>query len=246
MSQTRRVTLIAVAIALAALFCRLGFWQLARHEERSASVETRLERGDFTALQWGAANLPPEDTAGLVGRRVAIEGRYLVEHEIILRSRSSGGRPGVEVLTPLQVAPGTPAVVVLRGWLPAVDGLRADLSAGWDQLSAVASDRVEGVLISSADGRGGQPLWVEVQGREHLALGGIDLVQIREHLPFELSPQVVRASDPAPGSGALAPARALETGSGPHMSYAIQWFSFAVIGLVGTAAVLRKEGRQET
>ncbi len=245
MSRTRRVALIVVALSLGALFGSLGFWQLGRHAERRASVESRIERGTFPPLQWGVADLPPADTAGLVGRPVVVTGRYLREHEVILRGRSSNGRSGVEVLTPLEVAPEAAVVMVLRGSLPAVDGLRADLGAGWRR-GAPAETRVEGVLISSAAGRGGQPLWVDVDGREHLALGGIDLDQIREYLPFEISEHVVRATDPAPGSGSLAPARALQTDAGSHMSYAIQWFSFAVIGLVGTVVILRKEETTQT
>lgn len=224
-----------VAIVLGGLFARLGFWQLSRHGERRASVERRLERGTFPPLNWEASSPPPADTVGLIGRALVVRGRYLPEHEVVLRSRSADGRPGVEVLTPLEVAPDAAVIMVLRGWLPAVDGLRADLSAGWPRQGGDSEVSVEGVLISSRDGRGGQPLWVDVDGREHLALGGIDLDQVREHLPIEVSRHVLRAADPVAGTGLLGPARALETGFGSHLSYAIQWFSFAIIGLVGTA-----------
>jgi len=33
-------------------------------------------------------------------------------------------------------------------------------------------------------------------------------------------------------------------GDGPHLSYAIQWFSFAVIIVVGSVALARKQRRQ--
>jgi len=32
--------------------------------------------------------------------------------------------------------------------------------------------------------------------------------------------------------------------NGPHLSYAIQWFSFAVIAVVGTILLLKKQARE--
>ena len=240
MSTARTLLLVAVAIALAGLFVRLGFWQLDRHVQRSSASATREERLAMPALDWTEAGAVPADTAGTLGRRVRLEGRWVPEHEVILRSRASNGRAGVEVFTPLVPAPGEPALFVLRGWLPAADGLRADLRAGWTAADS-GTVRVEGVLIASRDGRGGEPLRVEVGDREHLALAGIDLGQIRDELPLTVGPHVVRASDPEPGASPLRPARALQSGAGPHMSYAIQWFAFAVIALVGTGILIAKE-----
>jgi cytochrome oxidase assembly protein ShyY1 len=34
-----------------------------------------------------------------------------------------------------------------------------------------------------------------------------------------------------------------ELSEGPHLSYAIQWFSFAVVALVGSAILVRRDRR---
>lgn len=248
MTFNRKILLCAVALALGALFVRLGFWQLDRHGERSAGVRARAERADAPRLEWrGPGDVPP-DTAGLVGRRARLAGQWDRAGEVILRSRTLDGRAGAEVLTPFLVGGDAGQIVmVLRGWLPAPDGLRPDLASGWPNSPGDARTPtvVEGVFVSSRDGRGGQPLRAEIAGTRHLAIAGLDLALIREQTALDPTPHVLRADDP-PAGGVLRPARALETDAGPHLSYAIQWFAFAVIGLGGTAILLRSSSREKS
>ena len=249
MTFTRKILLCIVAIGLGALFVRLGFWQLDRHGERSAGVRGRAVRAEAPRLEWSDPGDVPPDTAGLIGRRARLTGRWDRAGEVVIRSRTLDGRAGAEVLTPLLVGGDAGQVVmVLRGWLPAPDGLRPDLSAGWADSppatpGADAPAQVDGVFVSSRDGRGGQPLQVEIGGLQHLAIAGLDLALIREESTLEPSPHVLRADDPPPDA-ALRPAREIETDSGPHLSYAIQWFSFAIIALAGTAILIRKDGNR--
>ena len=246
-SLSRKILLCAVAVALGALFVGLGFWQLDRHAERSAGMRGRAERAEAPRLEWTRPGDVPSDTAGLIGRRARLVGRWNRAGEVILRSRTLDGRAGAELLTPFLVGgePG-PAVMVLRGWLPAPDGLRPDLAAAPPAGGAPPAE-VEGVLVSSRDGRGGQPLRVEIDGRPHLAIAGLDLDLIRAESALDPTPHVLRADDP-PLDAVLRPARAVEIDAGPHLAYAIQWFSFAVIALGGTAILLRSSsaGRRST
>ena len=252
-SLSRKILLCAVAIGLSALFVRLGFWQLDRHGERSAGLRGRAERAEAPRLEWTGPGDVPSDTAGLIGRRARLLGRWDRAGEVILRSRTLDGRAGAELLTPFLVG-GEPGqvVMVLRGWLPAPDGLHPDLAAAPPQPTPSAGPAdppaaVEGVFVSSRDGRGGQPLRVEIAGRPHLAIAGLDLDLIRAESSLDPTPHVLRADDP-PLDAVLGPARAVETDAGPHLSYAIQWFSFAVIALGGTAILLRSSsgGRGST
>ena len=271
-SARRRLVLSTMSVCLTALFVRLGIWQLNRHGERSAGVRARAERAVAPSLEWTRPGDVPADTTGLLGRRARLAGRWDRAGEVVLRSRTLDGRAGAEVLTPLLVG-GEPGqvVMVLRGWLPAPDGLHPDLAAAWPAPhtssaadgsptpashaapdgqtapdgTAPALAQVEGVLISSRDGRGGQPLRVEIAGRSHLAIAGLDLALIRAEASLDPTPHVLRADDP-PANAALRPARAVETDAGPHLSYAIQWFSFAAIALGGTAILLRSSTTRAT
>lgn len=245
MSPTRRFAFVAVAVLLAALFVRLGVWQSRRHAERSEWNELRERRAGLPALDLGASPPPPVDSVRW--RRVRLTGRYDAAREIVLRARAHEGVPGVELLTPLRLGRGAdgPAVLVLRGWLPAPDGLRADLARGWpgsDPDTTIAAT-VEGVAETAWAERDARPLSVPYDGREHVVLVAPDLDAAREALPYPVAPFWVRATDPGPVGPALRPPRAPEGGPGPHLAYAIQWFSFAAIALGGTFIYLRREGR---
>lgn len=249
MSRARKITLYVTAALCAALFVRLGFWQLERRAQRVAAERAIDARGALPPLDWtGAADDPdaiPRDTSGTVWRHVAVSGRYDREREVVLRGRALRGTPGVEVLTPLGTAAG--AVLVLRGFLPAADALRPALADGWpDGPEDSARVTVEGTLLPARSGQGGSPIRIPFDGREHLVLAGADVAVIAEELPYPLLPYVVRAEDDGLDVATLGPPREIERGTGPHLSYAIQWFSFAVITLVGTVALVRKEGRPRT
>ncbi|MGH7541638.1 MAG: SURF1 family protein, partial [Gemmatimonadota bacterium] len=179
-------------------------------------------------------------------RRVRLRGRYDPDREIVLRARSRNGTPGVETLTPLRIGAGdeAPAVLVLRGWLPAPDGLRGDLASGWPAGTEAAPPRtvtVEGIAVEASPPGDARPLRLLYEGTEHLVLVTADPTAAREALPYPVASFYVRATDPGPAGPALRPPRPLDTSAGPHLSYAIQWFSFAVIALVGTALYVRKE-----
>lgn len=239
MLTRRDVLLMAAAVGLATLFVRLGMWQLSRYAERSATNAARATRGAEPALDWTAGTDVPADTTGLVWRRVRLRGRYDPEREVVLRGRTLGGRPGVEVATPLVV--GDEGVLVIRGWLPAADALRADLASGWPGGERPEEVVVEGTLVPSAEGRGGQPLTVESAGIEHLALAGADLEVIGDRLPYPVAPHVVRAESGGPGAAILERPPEAEPDAGPHLPYAVQWFAFAAISIVGTAILIGKE-----
>ncbi len=240
--NARNVILIIVALALATLFVRLGLWQLSRRAERATVNAARESRGSQATLDWTAVGSVPRDTSGAMWRTVRVAGRYDREHEIVLRGRSFEGRPGVEVLTPLMV--GDAAILVLRGWLPAADGLRPDLAAGWPSEWGDAT-RVEvvGTLIPPTPGRAVNPLSLEYGGREHLVIVGPDLDIIAERLPYALLPYIVRLDRDNREAAVLEQPPDVEPNLGNHFSYAVQWFAFAAISIVGTGILLRKEGR---
>jgi cytochrome oxidase assembly protein ShyY1 len=52
-----------------------------------------------------------------VGHRVTLSGRWLPDAQVAVLNREGGGKPGVWIVTALQLDSG-PAVAVVRGWLP--------------------------------------------------------------------------------------------------------------------------------
>jgi surfeit locus 1 family protein len=214
----RILAFVAVAFALAAVFVRLGFWQLERLGQRravNATVEAQLARPPipFTALQ-GDSEF----------RRVIVTGIPDTANEILHIGRSRAGSPGVHILTPMRLPESDTAVLVNRGWVYAPDAASAELTR-WRE------DRTEfsGFAVPlSGTTRGTNPSGRRVRALDHAALQTL--------LPYPVSASYVVAEDSA---GADAPVRVARPvlGNGPHLSYAIQWFCFAAIAVGGAIAI---------
>jgi surfeit locus 1 family protein len=205
-------------------FVRLGIWQLSRlHQRRAANVVTLAAR-----------SAPPVPiTAGSAGtdtlgeHYVVAEGRYDHAHEIVLRGEVLEGAPGVEVVTPLLLAEGGPAVLVNRGFLPAPDAV----SAVTDGTQEPGRQTVRGLALPLGSAPG-EPM--EHAGR--MTWRRLDIGALRQRLPYPLLPIYVLQT---PDSSLSMFPRRLEpppVDEGPHLSYAIQWFLFA--GLAAAFAML--------
>ena len=153
-------------------------------------------------------------------RWVQATGTYDHAHEVVIRGQAYQGSPGVLVATPLRLATSDSAVMVLRGFVPSPDAVRADLSG----LREPGTVRVRGVALPIPAG-GGRPL----DHGGYTTWARLDLPALRQRLPYPLLPVVVRQTPDSglPSLPTRLPAPALS--DGPHLSYAIQWFAFAAM-----------------
>lgn len=229
MSSSRiRSLLFFVACLLAAgLFVRLGVWQLSRLGERRA-VNARLR----ALRELPPLNLDDPSLAGgltadsLDNRRVTVTGRYDHAAEVVIRGQSEGGVPGVRLLAPLRPLRGDPAILVQRGYVTSADARTVDLAG----LREPGVRTVVGIAFRQPDsGVAGDPM--EEGGQ--LTWRRIDLAALRERLPYPLESYVVLQTPDT--SLPRLPRRddAPSLDDGPHLSYAIQWFGFALIAVVG-------------
>jgi surfeit locus 1 family protein len=229
-----------VVLALAALFVRLGIWQLHRLHERRAHnrvVETREAASPepISRLADPTASSAPEAAY----RRAEASGTYDATRQVRVRNRSLDGQPGELVLTPLRLTDGT-AVVVARGWVPLVEG-GAPLPASVAPPSGPV--RVEGLVLAPEKRGSFGPRDPATGTLPYLAR--VDIARYQRQLPYDVFPvylELVRQRPPQSGElPKLVPPP--ELGEGPHFSYAMQWFSFATIGLIGWVALVRKGAR---
>jgi surfeit locus 1 family protein len=131
--------------------------------------------------------------------------------------------PGVDLVTPLLLQDGS-AVLVDRGWAPSADAYHVDQAAYREGDSAA----VLGIAMRAPRSR-----------------GDVDPAALADSVPYRLLPFVVQQLPPSAAAGRATPPGLIrwpmpELSEGPHLSYAIQWFSFALIAVVGTLALVRK------
>jgi surfeit locus 1 family protein len=231
--MSRRTVLFCAFAALAAmLFLRLGFWQLDRRSERRARNAMVVAQQRSAPVPWSTL---PSDPDAARYRAASVEGRYEYEHELVLSGRTHQGSPGVELITPVRIAGTDTAVLVNRGWVYSPDGGSVDL-AHWREGDTA---RVAGyVEIYSADAG----VTTSVTGPRIVRRASRQ--EIVAKVPYPIAPYyLVSRSDTATINH---PARrdlpALD--EGPHGSYAVQWFFFAAVAIVGATAVVLRE-RQE-
>jgi len=228
--MSRRTWLFcALALGSAALFIRLGFWQLSRlHERQARNAVIAAQRLD-APVAFGAL---PRDTAGARYRAAHLDGRYDYAHELVLASRTRNGSPGVELLTPVRSAGSDTVVLVDRGWVYSPDGSSVDL-AKWREGD---SARVDGYVETYTPDQG-----VTTSAFGPRVVRRISRREVAAKVPFPVAPYyLIATSDSA---NRAHPARRSEPvlDEGPHRSYAIQWFSFAAIAIGGAAAVVFRE-----
>jgi surfeit locus 1 family protein len=214
---------ILIVLAVMTAFVRLGFWQWHRGEFHRTQRQEFM-RGDAPPVEATASSLArlPRYT------RVRVSGTYDVTRQFLLENISHSGAPGYEVLTVLTLGDGS-HMLVDRGWLP-FSGYRDRLpDVSFDP--ATAPPFLTGRLslppaAGLASGRvpppkdGSWPRVASFPTIEQLAVSyGAPLAPVMLLLDADAGPGYLRDWQP-PG---IPPER--------NFSYAIQWWSFAVLAL---------------
>lgn len=226
--RLRTALSLAIPLASAALFVRLGLWQVDRHRERAAlnaGLEARL------AVAPVPLGLRASDTTNARWTSVTVSGRFRYDLEQVHASRANKGSPGVHLLTPLERADNDTLVLVTRGWVYSANAADVDL-ARWREADSVT---LSGYLLPLAtDGPPAPASGAPIRTLHRTA--------IESRLGRPVAPvQIVMTSDSLARVDSVPrrlPPPTLD--AGPHRSYALQWFSFAVVAVVGGLALFRR------
>ncbi len=210
--------------ALLLLFVGLGRWQWERGEFKQA-LHQQFEQGMRTTTALGAR----PTTALPRFAQVAVRGRWDAARQFLLDNRTRDGRAGYEVLTPLELEDGR-WLLVNRGWLP-FGGYRDRLpDVSLPAAATAAPINVTGRLdeLPSAGLESGRAApatsgsWPRVTSfptvTELATALGVPRLEPRLLLLDPTAPDGYRRDWQPPG---MAPQK--------HWSYAIQWWSFAVV-----------------
>jgi cytochrome oxidase assembly protein ShyY1 len=123
------------------------------------------------------------------------------------------------------------AVLINRGWVPLeMDEVlaRADPPAGEVTISGWL-----GLTRTRQSGGATEP-----DGRL-TQIARVDIDRLQQQMPFELLPVYISA-DQTEVSLPIAVSRPITSDEGPHLLYAIEWFSFTLISVVGYGFLLRR------
>lgn len=226
----------------ASIMIALGFWQLGRLGERralNAQIKTRLSQPPF--------NITGEmlGTATLEYRRAAVTGAFDFSQEIVLRNRSKNEIAGVHLLTPLRIESSDQTVLVDRGWI-AYTAADPQIRAAYASPAGLVT--ITGIIRLSQSRLSplaplDPPLGPALPRLD--AWYWIDIPRIQQQVPYPLLPFFIE-QDAGPDPAAL-PAAGWEAdfSDGPHLSYAIQWFSFAAILVVGSIALAKRNVKRQ-
>jgi surfeit locus 1 family protein len=229
--RAKTIGFVVVAVVGAAIFTRLGVWQLSRLRERQA-LNARMHARLSAAPVAIDSMTGPADS--LRYRRARVSGTPDYTRETLLVQRTRDGSPGVYLVTPVMTAGSDSATIVVRGWAYAPDGVRID-QARWREGERLTVNGYLDELPVGArpDSLAGQPAAVRRLERADLAR--------RTGRPVRT--MYLWAVSDSTAQDARQPARfALPLlDDGPHRSYAIQWFSFALIALAGAVIVVRND-----
>jgi surfeit locus 1 family protein len=223
-----------------------GQWQLQRLDELRTTNERSEERLVATPVELGElaeeAATGGIDDAALEYRRVTTRGTYLADEELLLEGRSYNGQTGRDSFVPLELDDGT-LVLVRRGWVPRELG-EPPLDDAAPPPGAV---ELEGYLQRSVP----QPTGIAPRNPETGELGVIqipDVDRIADQLDGPVFPMILRltAQDPPPEASPAIAERGLEAlpvippvepfDERNHLSYALQWHSFALLALIAYGA----------
>lgn len=214
----------ALIIVFSIVCVFLGNWQFDRRDQAQAEI-TRIDHNydaEPIPLTEALPTLDSYDNDAHKWQPVTMTGQYIGEPYLV-RNRPGTQGVGSLLIHPFRTDTGD-VFFIDRGWVPvnASDGIPEILPAPAEGL----------VQVTARLRQGEQPF----EGREHLGrtLANIDLPELATYVDAPAYTgaygQIIQET-PAGETGDL-PTRP-ERDEGPHLSYALQWYVFILIVIVG-------------
>ena len=227
---------VAVAVLFAIACAFLSHWQFERNESRAAELELVDDNYDAVPVDLEdlvpeGSTLDPEDE----WHPVVMTGEYLPTDQLLVRNRPHGGTAAFEVLVPFRLEDGR-ILIVDRGWVPPGESSR--------EPDAVPPEGTVEVTVRLRPGEALTSSGESVDGGQipTINLPLIAAVVADGERVEQSAYGALVSEQPAPATtlGALDDPSA---DPGPHLSYAIQWILFAIMGFVFIGYMIRTEIR---
>lgn len=218
---------LLLALVVIGLFCRLGFWQLGRADEKAALMARYEQR----------QHLPPLELPALLAKGGDVEdyplrlrGHY-DNSRLVYLDQMQGPKAGFHVYTvfiPDPLVPGeeSEGILVNRGWVPAGPDMQVVPSVPLATATTVPGR----VALPSPYFTVGEPDYRQ----RPLRVARLEMPLVSAALGVQLRPFFLRldAGEPDGFVREWAPAARLGMPPEKHRGYAFQWFSLALAVLV--------------
>ena len=214
------IWLTLLTICLVTLFVRLGIWQLDRAEEKQQILVAYEQRNAAPRVVLTGNNLEHIESY----QRVSLNGQADAGHQILLDNKVHNGRVGFEVLLPVQISGSDKWILVNRGWLA--------MGRNRNELPDIAVDNsiqiYHGVVkVPLGDeftiGNGNQwgDHWPQL-------IQWLDIKEAAVNLGYDLVPYILLQSKDDEGAY-VRDWKMISSSPDKSISYAVQWFLFAII-----------------
>lgn len=227
---------LAVAVLFAIGCVLLSRWQWARLDEVKAA-------NALVSDNWDLAPVPLTEV--LDDRHawdrldtwtpVLLEGEYLSDEQLLVRNRPLDGQPGFEVLVPFRLDDGS-IFIVDRGWVPTgneQDSPDAVPAPPTGEVTVVARLRAGEPTLPGRSAPAGQVATVHLPSVAE---------QVGEPI-FENAYGILASESPEPTEERPTAMQRPPQDEGPHLSYALQWIAFGIMGFIGLGWAIRTEYR---
>jgi surfeit locus 1 family protein len=213
-----------LVLLLLPLLIRLGFWQLARADEKRQIIATQNAK---LAMPPMLINNKMTKTQHLEFRRLQVQGSFLTKYQIFIDNKVHDEQTGYDVVTPLRINNSDQYVLVNRGWVPST-GSRAvlptvDTPAQEVNLIGIARYHTKDVMSFGVANRSNQG-WPAV-------VRWVDIKALRAQTKLNLLPFMLLL-DPKSQYGFVRKWEFVNMPPEKHISYAVQWFTMAAVLLI--------------
>jgi len=244
----KRIVATVSALAVIAIGCIAGVWQLNRAETKIALAANLLARQQMPIL---SANIGPWTLKEVSERRMIARGLYIPDVAVWLDNRprpippvgSNASQSGFYLMMPMRLEGCDEIIWINRGWAPRNNGDREALPPIKTPSGVIS---IEGIVFA-------HPGKVYELGSSKSA---VDTGKPRIEQNFDLaaegklhnwaqSPFILREVENGVADGLMREWASLTTGVDRHYAYAFQWFALAVCGfLFWLITGLRQSWRQ--
>ena len=203
------------AVVLLVTFVWLGLWQLDRAAYKKELAAAFAQSSDYERVH---GDMPVR-----AFQPIKSSGRYLGERQFLIENIVKEGRLGAYVVTPFEISPNEPLLIVNRGWLPKSPGQSAlpDIEVEDQRLEIRGkAGHLPRVGIRPGEAFEGSSDWPRLG--VYPTLDELSAELGRGVLPFVL---LLDPDQATPMQRLWEPA---QSGPATHYGYAFQWFALAI------------------